>query len=333
MISASQLSKHYRVKVRDPGIGGALRAIVAPRYENVIAVDNLTFTIDRGEVVAFLGPNGAGKTTTLKMITGLLYPTSGKIEVAGLDPWTAGSAFKRRLALVFGNKQQLLWDLAVEETFRLNRAIYSIPTKIYDEQRAELIELLELQELLDRPVRNLSLGERMKCELAAALLHRPELVLLDEPTLGLDVTAQDAVRGFLNEYGTRHTATILLTSHYMADVTALAKRVIMIDRGRLMYDGSLQGLVERTVPVKRIELTLTPNATLEQIARFGEVKRFQYPHAVIEVPRAEAPDASARILMCGVVADLSIQDPPIEDVIRQIFARDGRVEEEEDEAE
>ncbi|HXT16884.1 MAG TPA: ATP-binding cassette domain-containing protein [Gemmatimonadaceae bacterium] len=320
MITARQLSKHYRVKVRDPGIGGALRAIVAPRYDDVIAVDKLTFTIERGEVVAFLGPNGAGKTTTLKMITGLLYPTSGSIEVAGLNPWTASAAFKCRISLVLGNKQQLLWDLPVEETFRLNRAIYAIPDAIYAKQRRDLIEMLEIGELLDRPVRNLSLGERMKCELAAALLHRPELVLLDEPTLGLDVTAQDAVRGFLKDYAVRHTATILLTSHYMADVTALAKRVMMINDGRLVYDGSLSDLVARTVPVKRLELTLCPETTLDAVAHFGEVKRFQHPSAVIEVPRDEAARASARILMSGLVVDLSIHDPPIEDVIRQAFA-------------
>jgi ABC-2 type transport system ATP-binding protein len=320
VITARALSKHYRVKVRDAGIGGALRAIVAPRYDDVAAVDRLTFSIERGEVVGFLGPNGAGKTTTLKMITGLLYPTSGSVEVAGFNPWTAGAAFKCRISLVLGNKQQLLWDLPVEETFRLNRAIYSIPTRLYDGQRAELVELLQLGDLLGRPVRNLSLGERMKCELAAALLHRPELVLLDEPTLGLDVNAQEAVRSFLGEYAVRHTATILLTSHYMADITALAERVMMINAGRLVYDGSLGELVARTAPVKCIDLTLCPGVTLEQVARFGEVRRFQFPHAMIEVPRSEATQASARILMSGLVADLSIQDPPIEDVIRQAFA-------------
>ena len=320
MIEAIELSKHYRVKVRDAGVGGALRAIVKPRYEDIIAVDRLTFSIDPGEVVAFLGPNGAGKTTTLKMITGLLYPTSGKVKVAGFDPWMASAAFKCRIALVLGNKQQLLWDLPVEETFRLNRAIYGVPDRLYDEQRSELVELLELDELLDRPVRQLSLGERMKCELAAALLHRPGIVMLDEPTLGLDLIAQESVRRFVREYGIRHAATILLTSHYMADVTALARRVIMIDRGRLIYDGSLEGLVARTVPTKRIELTLCAGTGEEQIARFGDVRRFQPPHAVIEVPRDEATKVSARILMSGIVSDLSIQDLPIDEVIRQAFS-------------
>ena len=323
MITARQLSKHYRVKVRDPGLGGALRAIAAPRYDDVVAVDKLTFTIERGEVVGFLGPNGAGKTTTLKMITGLLYPTSGSVEVAGFNPWTAKSEFKCRISLVLGNKQQLLWDLPVEETFRLNRAIYAIPEQVFAEQRTQLVDMLQIDHLLDRPVRGLSLGERMKCELAASLLHRPELVMLDEPTLGLDVDAQDAVRVFMREYAARHQATILLTSHYMADITALAKRVLMINDGRLVYDGSLDQLVARNAPVKCIELTLCPGVTLEQVARYGEVTRFTHPHAMIEVPRAEARHARARILMSGLIADLSIQDPPIEDVIRRVFA-EGR---------
>jgi ABC-2 type transport system ATP-binding protein len=197
VITARDLSKHYRVKVRDPGLRGAVRALVSPGYRDVTAVDRLSFEIEQGEIVAFLGPNGAGKTTTLKMLTGLLYPTSGQVRVAGFDPWTGGTLFKCRITLVLGNKQQLLWDLPPEETFRLNKAIYGIPDAAYREQRDELVALLGLGAILDTPARQLSLGERMKCELAAALLHRPSILMLDEPTLGLDVTAQEAVRRFL----------------------------------------------------------------------------------------------------------------------------------------
>ncbi len=320
MITASQLSKHYRVKISDDGIRGALRALISPRYEDVIAVDRMSFHIDRGETVAFLGPNGAGKTTTLKMLSGLLYPTSGKVQVDGFDPWTGGAKYKSRIALVLGNKQQLLWDLAPSETFELNRAIYGIPDRVYKEQLDELVMLLGLDELLDRPVRQLSLGERMKCELAAALLHRPQLVFLDEPTLGLDLTAQDAVREFLLAYNKRHRATILLTSHYMADITALASRVLMIDHGRLLYDGSLKELVATTAPLKRIDLIVAPGTTIEKLAQYGDVQSYAGERATIEVARDEATKISARMLTSGTALDVSIQDPPIEDIIRQVFA-------------
>lgn len=329
LISADELTKVYRVKVRDAGVRGALRALVSPRYRAVIAVDRISFGIERGEVVGFLGPNGAGKTTTLKMLTGLLYPSGGRVDVAGFNPWTGGAAFKSRMTLVLGNKQQLLWDLPPEEAFRLNRAIYGIDDRVYHAQRDELVELLCLQDIIDKPARQLSLGERMKCELALALLHRPDVLLLDEPTLGLDLTAQDAIRRFLLEYRTRHGATILLSSHYMADITALASRVLMIDRGHLLYDGSLRELVVRMTRVKRLELVLVDGATVEQIARYGEVRSFGFPNAVIEVPRDEAPQASARILLSGVVADVSIQDPPIEEVIRRAFAAVRKQEPEE----
>ena len=325
-ITAQELTKQYRVKVRDPGLRGALQSLVAPRYRTVTAVDHLSFGIDQGEIVAFLGANGAGKTTTLKMLTGLLYPTAGQVRVAGFDPWTGGAAFKSRITLVLGNKQQLLWDLPPEETFRLNKAIYGIPTSVYTEQREELISLLGLGAILDTPARQLSLGERMKCELAAALLHRPTILLLDEPTLGLDVTAQESIRRFLLDYRKRHGATMLLTSHYMADITALASRVLMIDRGHLLYDGSLRELVARTTKVKRLELVLAEGTTVEQLARFGEVKAFDFPHATVEVPREEATRASARILRSGAVADLSIQDPPIEEAIRRAFAEAASID-------
>jgi ABC-2 type transport system ATP-binding protein len=324
IVTAEGLSKTFRVKVRDPGLKGALAALVRPRYRDVHAVRDVTFRIAPGEIVAFLGPNGAGKTTTLKMLTGLLYPTSGRVAVAGFVPWTGGSDFKRRIALVLGNRQQLVWDLPPEETFLLNRAIYDIAEPAYRERLAELVDLLELRDVRDKPVRQLSLGERMKCELAAALLHHPPLLFLDEPTLGLDVTAQEAIRRFLSQYRERHGATVLLTSHYMQDVTALASRVLIINRGRLLYDGALDALVARIARIKRIELVLGPapdGITAETLATFGTVKSFQFPNAVLEVRREEAAATSARLLAAFPVADLSIEDPPIEDVIRQAFAQ------------
>src|ERR1051326_785849 len=287
IVTAERLSKTFRVKVRDPGLRGALAALVRPRYRDVHAVQDVSFRIESGEIVAFLGPNGAGKTTTLKMLTGLLYPTSGQVGVAGFVPWTGGRDFKRRIALVLGNRQQLVWDLPPEETFLLNRAIYDIPEAAYGGRLAELVDLLELRDVLEKPVRQLSLGERMKCELAAALLHHPPLLFLDEPTLGLDVTAQEAIRRFLLAYRDRHGATILLTSHYMQDVTALASRVLMINRGRLLYDGALEALVARIAPTKRLELGLGSPGTPESLAAFGVVHSFRFPHAVLDVPRAE----------------------------------------------
>ena len=330
IVTAERVSKTFQVKVRDPGLRGALRALFRPRYRDVHAVRDVTFRIDPGEIVAFLGPNGAGKTTTLKMLAGLLYPTSGRVEAAGFVPWSGGPSFKRRIALVLGNRQQLVWDLPPEETFLLNRAIYDIPAGEYRERLAELVTLLELGDVLQKPVRQLSLGERMKCELVASLLHRPPLLFLDEPTLGLDVTAQEAIRRFLIEYRERHGATVLLTSHYMQDVTALASRVLMINRGRLLYDGALEVLVARIARTKRIELVLGGGGgggddgnrvTAEALATFGEVKSFRFPNAVLEVRREDAPATSARLLAAFPVADLSIEDPPIEDVIRLAFAR------------
>jgi ABC-2 type transport system ATP-binding protein len=323
-VVAEELTKRYRVKEREAGIGSAVRALFAPTYRDVVAVDRLSFSIEQGEAVAFLGPNGAGKTTTLKMLTGLLYPTSGRVRTVGFNPWTGGAPFKCRITLVLGNKHQLLWDLPPEESFRLNKSIYGIPDAIYREQRDELVELLSLGDLLTTPARQLSLGERMKCELAAALLHRPTLLMLDEPTLGLDVTAQEAVRHFLIEYRARHGATLLLTSHYMGDVTALASRVLMINNGRLLYDGSLTELVNRSSRVKRLDVVLADGRTLSSLKQFGVVKRYDHPNVSLEVPREDAGRLSAELLMSGVVADLSIHDPPIEDAIRFAFAEGAR---------
>src|SRR5690606_2881724 len=249
IIRAESLTKHYRVKVRDPGLRGALRSVFRPRYREVVAVESVTFGIREGEIVGFLGPNGAGKTTTIKMLAGLLYPTRGRAVVAGYDPWRGGAAVRSRFALVLGNKQLLVWDLPPEETFLLNRAIYAVSWPDYRRRVDELVGLLRLEDVLGKPVRQLSQGERMKCELAAALIHHPRILFLDEPTLGLDITAQETIRAFVRDYRDRTGATVLLTAHYMADVTALADRVLIINHGRLLYDGALGALAERIAPV------------------------------------------------------------------------------------
>jgi len=319
-ITATELSKTYRVKVREPGLAGALRALFRPRRREVRAVCSISFSIEPGEIVGFLGPNGAGKTTTLKMLAGLLHPTSGGARVVDYVPWRGGAAFRRRMALVLGNKQQLIWDLPPEETFLLNRAIYAIPRADYRERVDEMAALLQLGDVLGKPVRQLSLGERMKCELAAALLHYPDVLFLDEPTLGLDLTAQETIRAFLREYRDRHGATILLTSHYMADVTALAPRVIIINHGRLLYDGGLADLSRRLAPVKRLELILADDVAAGDLARFGSLRDFRFPHATLEVPREHVARTAAELLHAFPVVDLSIQDPPVEEVIRRAFA-------------
>ncbi len=319
-ILAEHLSKTYRVKVREAGLRGGLQALVRPGYREVRAVADVSFAIAPGEIVAFLGPNGAGKTTTLKMLTGLLVPTTGRAVVAGSEPWAGGSAFKRRIALVLGNKQQLQWDLPPEETFQLNRAIYSIAPADYRTRRDELVALLLLAPVIDKPVRQLSLGERMRCELAAALLHQPDILFLDEPTLGLDIAGQAAIRDFLRTYRDRHNATILLTSHYMADVTALASRVLIVNHGRLLYDGALDVLAARLAPVKRLALVLGEQIGAEDLRRFGTLQRFEFPYATLEIPRAAAAAVSAELLAAVPVVDLSIEDPPIEEVIQQAFA-------------
>ncbi|HEX7120088.1 MAG TPA: ATP-binding cassette domain-containing protein [Longimicrobiales bacterium] len=319
-IVAEALTKRYRVKVREAGLAGALRALFHPHYRELAAVDGVSFRIEPGEIVGFLGPNGAGKTTTIKMLTGLLYPTSGRAEVAGFDPWRGGAAFKRRIALVLGTKQQLVWDLPPEETLLLNRAIYGLSDAGYRRAREELVDSLGIGGVLDKPVRQLSQGERMKCELAAALLHGPELLFLDEPTLGLDLGAQEAIRSFIREYNRRHGATVLLTSHYMADVTALAPRVLIINRGRLLYDGRLTELAERIAPVKRLQLVLQREVARAELERFGTVTVMEDHRATVEVPRRDVARVSARLLATLPVADLSIADPPIEEVIERAFA-------------
>ena len=319
-IELRSLTKHYRVHKREPGMGAALRSLFRRKYETVRAVEELSFTIEPGERVGFLGPNGAGKTTTLKVLAGLLHPTSGEVRVVGHVPQRREAAFLKQITLVMGQKQQLLWDLPPAETFALNRAIYEVPKKQFDETMGELYELLGLAPLVGKPARQLSLGERMKCELAAALLHRPRILFLDEPTIGLDVSMQASMREFIRSYNERWGATVLLTSHYMVDVTALCPRVVVIDHGKLLYDGDLSSLVRRVNPDKLISLKLSRPVGRDDVARFGDIVEHTEAVAKLRVSSDKVRDVVSGVLAALPIADLTVEDPPLEDVMRQLFA-------------
>jgi ABC-2 type transport system ATP-binding protein len=293
---------------------------VRREHVEVRAVEDVSFGIAEGEVVGFLGPNGAGKTTTLKCLTGLLHPTSGSVRVLGQAPHERRRDFLERITLVMGQRNSLFWDLPAADAFAVNRAIYRIPAAQYRETLDELIALLGLEPLLGKQVRTLSLGERMRCEIAGSLLHRPQVLFLDEPTLGLDVNGQAAIREFLQAYNARHGATVLLTSHYMADVTALAKRVLVIDHGRLRFDGDLAALLETHAPYRLLQVTLGGPASADELARYGEVEGIDGAKATLRVPRGETAAVAARLLADLAVADVSIADPPVEEVVRAVFA-------------
>lgn len=325
IIVAEDLNKVYPVAVKEAGLKGTLRHFFKRTYRMVQAVKEVSFQIQPGEVVGFLGPNGAGKTTTLKMLTGLIHPSSGKVQVAGRIPFRRESAFLQQITLVMGQKQQLLWDLPALDTLRVNAAIYGIRDRDFHHRIAELKEMLGLDEQLQQPVRKLSLGERMKAELMAALLHRPQVLFLDEPTLGLDVNAQVGVRDFLREYNQRYGATILLTSHYMADITALCQRVLLIYAGKLIYDGNLDGLLERFAPYREVKVDLATPRSLAELSTYGEVKAIESQLVRFLVRRETLTTAVSRMLAELDVVDLTVADPPIEEVIGQVF-RAGIVE-------
>jgi ABC-2 type transport system ATP-binding protein len=318
VVHVNELTKIFKVPEREPGLRAAAKSLFHRETRDVRAVDAVSFEIGPGEVVGFLGPNGAGKTTTLKMLSGLLFPTDGEARVLGHIPSRREKDYLRQMTLVMGNRNQLQWDLPALDSFELNRAIYRLPRADFVALRDEMIELLDVGDLVRKPVRQLSLGERMKVEVVGSLLHRPLVLFLDEPTIGLDVTMQKRIRGFIAEYNRRHGATVLLTSHYMADVVALCRRVIVIHHGRIMFDGNLSSLSDRFAAYKTIEIALADGSS--DLDAYGDVLERDGDRVKLRVPKADTPRIAARLLSEQQVVDLTIEDPPIEDVIELVFA-------------
>ncbi len=319
IIEAEGLTKTYRTFKKKDGVSGAIRGLFHREYEEKQAVNQVSFSIEPGEMVAFLGPNGAGKTTTLKILSGLIYPTAGTAQVLGFVPWQRTDEFRRRFALVMGQKNQLWWDLPASDSFQLHREIYSLPAAEFNSTLAELTELLGVEKLTRQAVRELSLGERMKMELIAALLHRPQLLLLDEPTIGLDVVAQVAIQKCLRDYHVKRGVTMLLTSHYMRDVEALCSRVLVITHGNLVFDGPLSGLSDRFGQNKVVKLEFADDNTPDDLGRFGEVTRREGPWVDLKVERSRVAEVLGAILDGYAVADLSVTDPPLEQTIAKVF--------------
>ena len=319
IIAVKNLSKIYPVAIKKPGLKGTLTHFFRRTYRQIKAVQNVSFQIQPGEVVGFLGANGAGKTTTLKMLTGLIYPSEGEVTVADHIPFRRQPEFLHKTSLVMGQKQQLLWDLPALDSLRINAAVYNIPDKIFKQRLGELATMLDVTDKLNQPVRKLSLGERMKAELLAALLHHPQVLFLDEPTLGLDVNAQVAVRKFLQEYNQRYGATILLTSHYMADITALCDRVLLIHQGQLIYDGLLNDLLDRFAPYRQVKVVLAQPVLETELTEFGEIESIQGQEVKFLIPREKLTSTISRILAQLQIQDLNVNDPPIEEIIGRLF--------------
>ena len=318
-ITVDRLSKVYPVAIKEPGLTGTLKHFFQRTYRQIKAVQDVSFQIEAGEVVGFLGANGAGKTTTLKMLSGLIHPSTGIVKVGGQIPFERKPAFLQQITLVMGQKQQLIWDLPALDSLKINAAVYGLSDRTAEFRIQELAEMLSIQDKLTQPIRKLSLGERMKAELLAALIHEPQVLFLDEPTLGLDVNAQVAVRQFLREYNQRYNATILLTSHYMADITALCDRVLVIHQGLLIYDGSLSGLVDRFSPCREVNIEFAYVYPRAKLALYADIQQVEGASARFLVPQESLTKTVSQILGELEVVDLSITDPPIDDVIGQIF--------------
>ncbi len=319
VIEVHKLRKTYRRHQKEEGLLGSLKSLFKRRFEETRAVDEVSFRLEEGELVGFLGPNGAGKTTTLKMLSGILHPSGGEARVLGYTPWQRANAFRRQFALVMGNKSQLWFDIPAMDSLRLNKEIYGVSEADFRDVVGELSGLLNVEKLLEVPVRNLSLGERMKMELMASLLHRPRVLLLDEPTIGLDVVSQKAIREFLARYNRERRTTVLLTSHYMADIQALCRRVLLINRGRLEFDGSLEALASRFRRFKRVRASFESPVPASDLEALGRVVEMEGNRALLEVPESAATDAARQLLTRFPVSDLGIEETPIEDLIRDAF--------------
>ncbi|MBI4038641.1 ABC transporter ATP-binding protein [Candidatus Daviesbacteria bacterium] len=319
VISVKNLKKYYRVHQKDPGLIGSINSFLNRKYKDVKAVDGISFQIEEGELIGFIGPNGAGKTTTLKVLSGLLYPNGGETQVLGLEPFKRQKQFQINISLIMGQKNQLWWDLPPMDSFILNKEIYEIGKQEFKDTIEKLSRMLEVGDILATPVRKLSLGQRMKCELIAALLHSPKVLFLDEPTIGLDVVAQQNMRDFLKEYNRQFQATIILTSHYMGDVEKLCKRVVIINEGKIIYDGSLEKIINKYAPYKMIKVDFKENIDLKKIEEFGRAERYSGNHVEFRVAKDEISKKTAKLLSEFEVADITIEDPAIEEIIRQIF--------------
>lgn len=318
-ISVKHLSKYYKVYKKEAGFLGSLRSLYNRTYEEVKAVDDISFSIEEGELIGFIGPNGAGKTTTLKCLSGLLYPSQGEVKVLGYTPFERKNQFLKQISLVMGQKNQLWWDLPAMETLLLNKEIYEIPDDHFKKIIGELSRLLDVESILQIPVRKLSLGQRMKMELIAALVHSPKILFLDEPTIGLDVVMQKNLRDFIKEYNKRYKATIILTSHYMGDVEALCKRVIIINHGKILFDGLLSDLIKKHAPYKLITIILGEMVNAKKLEGLGEIKHLQYPELVLRIEKKNANAILSHVMKTLPVEDVSITDPQIEDIIRDVF--------------
>ena len=320
VIHIQSLSKTFKVPVREAGVKAAIRSLFKREHRDVKAVEAVSFDVSQGEIVGFLGPNGAGKTTTLKMLSGLLHPSGGTATVLGHTPFQREKDYLRQITLVMGQRNQLVWDIPVVDSFERNRAIYRMDAGEYHKMLDEMTDLLDLGDLLQKPTRNLSLGERMKCEIAVSLLHKPQVLFLDEPTIGLDVTMQRRIRSFIQEYNRRTGATVLLTSHYMADVEALCKRVIIIHHGKILFDGDLSDLVQQFSAYKTITIDLEEIDGID-FTRFGEVVETEGLQVKIRVPKTDTPGITGKILSELTIQDLTVEDPPIEEIIDRVFSQ------------
>lgn len=321
MIYVKHLSKIYKTAVKKPGLLASITSIFNRTYKQIHAVENISFDIEQGELIGFIGPNGAGKTTTLKMLSGLLRPSKGELSVLGFTPSDRKSNFLKQISLVMGQKNQLWWDLPTIESFNLNADIYEIDQTEYKKRLSELVDLFGIQHVLHQPVRNLSLGERMKCEFVASLLHTPKILFLDEPTIGLDVTMQKQMRAFIRQYNQKYHATILLTSHYMDDVMEICKRVIIINHGSLVFDGTLSDIVKKYANYKILEPIFNSPVTKDELSIIGKVVEFNYPKAVITIPQDQVSQKAALLLEKYTIDDLDINEPKLEDIIPQILSQ------------